>query len=187
MTTAAAVGPVRPVVLTGATGFIGSHLCRALLESSYTVTALVRDGGRMGFTHRNLRILTHSLPEEPPFECFSPRPVAFIHCAYQSVGASAPELLRINVDGAKSMILACRQHGPVPFVFLSSMSAHSGALSAYGRGKVQIEQSLAPERDLVIRPGIVVDVAGLGGLYGRLFRTIRRFRVVPMFFGGKQP
>lgn len=177
----------RAVVLTGASGFIGSHLCRALLDAGYAVTALVRNPGRMGFSHPRLRVLAHTLPESAPSACFSPRPLAFIHCAYQTSGAAPARLLEINTRGAETLLAACREHAVSPFVFLSSMSAHPGALSCYGRGKLRIERSLSPEQDLVIRPGMVVDATGQGGLYGRLVRMIRRFRVVPIFFGGEQP
>src|SRR5262245_13396993 len=177
----------RVIVLTGASGYIGSYLCRALLDAGYSVLALVRDPGRMSLSHPRLRVLTHAFPEGLPSACFSPPPFAFVHCAYQTSGAPPVELLEINTRGAETLVASCRAHAVSPVVFLSSMSAHPGAQSCYGQGKLRIERSLSPEHDLVIRPGMVVDAKGNGGLYGRLVRTVRRFHIAPIFFGGQQP
>ena len=38
-----AVAPGAVVAVTGANGFIGSHVCKKLLEDGYSVRAVVRD------------------------------------------------------------------------------------------------------------------------------------------------
>ena len=51
------------VLVTGAAGFIGSHLCEALLKKGYKVNALVRYNSRQnkgwldGFLNKNLNII----------------------------------------------------------------------------------------------------------------------------------
>ncbi len=81
------------------------------------------------------------------------------------------------------MLNACRRAGVRTFVFISSTSAHAGALSYYGRSKFALEKELDPQRDLVIRPGLIL---GPGGLFGRLCDSVRRSRLIPLFDGGRQ-
>ena len=71
------------------------------------------------------------------------------------------------------------------FVFLSSFSSRADAHSYYGRSKHALEQELDPERDLILRPGLVL-AAGAGGLFQRLCTAVERATLVPVFGGGRQ-
>jgi uncharacterized protein YbjT (DUF2867 family) len=69
------------------------------------------------------------------------------------------------------------------FVFISSMSAHSGALSSYGCSKWRVEKELNLLTDTIIKPGLIV---GSGGIYARIRTSLLRLPVVPLFYGGRQ-
>ncbi len=104
-----------------------------------------------------------------------------VHCAYDlstDAGAHAR-----NVAAALALRDAAHKAG-ARFMFISSMSAHAEALSAYGRSKWEIEQSIGAGEDAVIKPGIIV---GAGGLYSRIRASLVRMPIVPLFYGGNQP
>lgn len=89
----------------------------------------------------------------------------------------------LNISGSRRLIAECRAAGVGRTVFMSSMSARSGALSQYGRDKFYLQGEFGGPRELVVRPGLVL---GNGGLFHSLRRFVARGRVVPLVGGGRQ-
>jgi NADH dehydrogenase len=106
-----------------------------------------------------------------------------VHCAYMSRHTTLDEARAVNEDGTARVLAASRKHGVGRFVFISSTGAHPEARSYYGRSKLLIEGSLDLERDLVIRPGLIL---GPGGLFERVRASLASVGVVPVFEGGRQ-
>lgn len=121
--------PPRRILVTGATGFIGSALVARLRAEGYQVTALGRDprrlaallgddpsGGAVRFLRADLR----------------DRPAVIAACAGQEivyhVGAlTAPwgtrrDFLATNVAGTASVVLGCRAHDVRRLIHVSSPS-----------------------------------------------------------------
>jgi nucleoside-diphosphate-sugar epimerase len=166
------------VAITGANGFIGGSLAKRLAQSGCGVVALTRNplppasALRCEYLHYSL---VDGLSSHLPDDCDT-----IIHCAYSAMpGGKGDVDLNIGAVKALQSEAAGRR-----IVFISSMSAHEGAVSAYGRGKWAIEGMLGRDTDLVIKPGFVI---GPGGIFERLRGSIRRLPVVPLFYGGNQP
>ncbi len=166
------------VAITGAGGFLGSALTRRLLAAGAEVHALSRRPTTIP------RVLWHAydlggpLPAPNFFEGVD----AVVHAAFSMDGAG-PTLEQKNLAAAEQLHAAVRRHGK-HFVFISSMSAHAGAVSSYGRAKWAIEQTLDPAEDAIVRPGLII---GPGGVYARMLDSLSRAPVLPVFFGGTQP
>ena len=130
------------IAVTGANGFVGGALCRDLAARGLTVRPLSRVAG-----------YTLAGPV-PPLDGVS----AVVHCAHDM---TAP---RLNVDGTWRLLDAAFRAGVGQFVFVSSLAAHAGARSAYGRAKWELEQRLAHVTGLtvsVVKPGTVLGDGGL--------------------------
>ena len=84
---------------------------------------------------------------------------------------------------ALALELACRDTG-CAFVFLSTMSAHSDAISHYGRHKYEIEQRLDHSYSLIFRLGLVI---GRQGLFDTIRTTIAKSSLIPLVASGSQP
>lgn len=174
-----------PVLVTGATGMLGQALCRHLDRLGYEVRALVRrpqDWSHTG-AMTDIRPFRFELGGELDESAFEDQPAALIHCAWAMrgpirTGAAVDNLVAFEALRGMAHRRRCRR-----FVFISSLSAHAGALSEYGRDKLKAEQELDLEKDLVVRPGLII---GRGGLFGRLRAQIRRRPLVPLFYGGRQ-
>lgn len=175
------MSPTR-VIVSGATGFLGSALARHLLSHGYEVRGLSRD------------------PSAPPaglddvewYRCQLPRMVddaalrdaeVLVHCAFDTRFRGAAEARSVNVEGSAFLFEACRERGVKKIVFISSLSAHEDAISTYGRSKLEVEAMLDPTRDVAIRPGHIV---GEGGIFSRTARSIARLPFIPLFYGGEQ-
>jgi nucleoside-diphosphate-sugar epimerase len=171
------------IAITGAGGFIGGELVRAFRRAGWTVRAGVRDPRRW----------SHEDPAVEAYQCELPRRIdrAFLagadvvlHAAYTTRLRTLEEARRVNMGGTIRLVSMARAAGAGRLVFVSSCSAHSRALSFYGRSKYALEKRFDPQRDLVVRPGLVV---GHGGVFARMVETVARTPVIPSFRGGRQP
>lgn len=115
-----------PTLLTGATGFVGSAVARALLARGHRVRALVRPGG----DRRNLVGLDLELVEGDLFDPASlARAVAgcrfVLHVAadYRIWVPDPAAMLRANVDGTVALLRAAHAAGVERIVHCSSVAA----------------------------------------------------------------
>jgi NADH dehydrogenase len=168
------------VGITGATGFIGRHLVRRLGARAGGVRAFVRAPGEApvpGVTER--RFVLPDGFDERDFEGLA----AIVHGALVEYGPGSRDADRVNREGCERLIaIARRQDARV--IFLSTLSAHEGARSHYGRSKLELEGLFDRKRDCVLRLGLVL---GDGGLFGSMVGLLRSSRVVPLPDGGRQP
>lgn len=172
------------VVVTGATGFLGRRLCGYFQSRGWRVRGLVRDVLRHPFGEGSVEARLCDLPDRVDASAFESVD-AVIHCAYASREASLREARRVNELGTERVYALSRAAGVRQFVFISSTSAHDEALSYYGRSKLAIERTLDLERDLIVRPGLVL-APGMGGLFHRLVDGLRGTGIAPIFDGGRQ-
>jgi len=160
-----------PVALvTGANGFIGSHLCEALIARGWATRALVRRTS-------NLRWLSGvavkqyfgdvSAPETLPDAV---KAVDYVfHAAAIVKTRHAEEFTRVNCDGTRNLLDACAQRAPrlKKLVFLSTIAAAGpadqscGPVSRYGESKLVAERIVA---EFAAR--LAVAVLRLPAIYG---------------------
>jgi len=167
------------VLITGANGFIGSYLVRYFKEHGFEVQALIHKAYRAalpGVEYRQFDLKSFGsdiIPKDVD---------TVIHTAYipYSKGSNSDEL---NLSSTKRLLDISRKKNIPNFIFLSSFSAKPNALSHYGQNKWQLQQLFDMERELVLRPGLVL---GNGGLFQNMHNMIRNGKTIPMIDGGKQ-
>src|SRR6266446_3115073 len=177
------MSPAGPtVVITGANGFVGSHLARYFSGSGWRVVALCRTapGARRvpNVAYRAYALAARLNEQDLEGADF------LIHCACAKYSPRTPNADDVNVHGTRELLEASRRAGISKFVYLSSLSAHPRAQSHYGRHKFVLEGIFDAQRDLVVRPGLIL---GDGGLAQSMTRLLRRLPVVPLIGGGRQP
>ena len=133
-------------LVTGAAGFLGSHVCDELLERGDCVRALVLPGDRtVKYVPQEVEIKEGDLCDTESLERFFAFPegteTVVIHCA-SMVTTNAEynqKLMDINVGGTKNMIDKCLEHSECrKMVYVSS----TGAIPEQPRGTVirEVEQ-----------------------------------------------
>jgi nucleoside-diphosphate-sugar epimerase len=168
------------VLITGANGFIGSHLTRYLVNSHWNITALVRSLDKTQSDLPKIKYHTFSIDDEIPESVF--KDVRYVvHCAYKFQTHFSEE--EVNVRATTRLISICRKRG-IKFILLSSFSAHPLATSQYGKIKTACENLCDPSKDVVLKSGLVL---GNGGLFGKMVGSIRKSMFFPIVDGGRQP
>lgn len=108
------------LVLTGATGFLGSHLLRALIKNSHCVTILKRSTSSLSrITDLNGRYEAIDLDCQPLSDAFEAHPVdAVIHCAtvYGRNGDQSEEVLAGNLMLPIRLLECAAAHGCKYFI-----------------------------------------------------------------------
>ena len=177
--------PAPTIAITGATGFIGRHLCARFAQAGWPTRALVRRPDAYEPPGPGVQGFACDLPDRIDPAALRGAGVV-VHCAYVTRHQSLEEAARVNDVGTRRLLEASRAAGVERFVFVSSQSAHPGAVSYYGRSKHALEKLMAADHDLIIRPGLVMG-RGSAGLFERMCGTVRSSKVIPLFGGGHQP
>jgi nucleoside-diphosphate-sugar epimerase len=189
--------------VTGATGFVGSHLAAALVERGDTVVCLARRPEQAAFIASLGALVAPGSLEDGAALAAALRDVEVVyHVAGLTAAASEQEFLAVNEAGTRRLIEAA--HRAVPhlqrFVYVSSIAAAGPAprggrlaedapcrpVTAYGRSKLAGEVVVRRSPALpwtIVRPGVVYGPRDRELL--RLFR-IARLGVAPVFGLGRQ-
>lgn len=195
------------VLVTGATGFIGSHVAEPLVrDGRLSVIAIVRKAGHYKNVEK-LRecgaILIPGLFYDRSLlnDVFSAYPVStVIHiAAVRGLGlGTEDDYYRINVGGTKQLLELAQQHGVRKFIFCSSVGvwgtipqevpAHSGtplcADNRYHMSKIQAEEHVLEygEKGLnafIVRPTICYGRGDNGFPYTFVRLVRRRLLLLP--------
>lgn len=161
------------VLVTGASGFIGRHLARALEDAGHEVIAVSRCGTALPHTTATIPApLGESIAESLGAHSID----AAVHAANDE-GADA---YRVNLEGTRRWFDEAQAAGAQLQILLSSLSARPDAASDYGRVKFALEEAFTAENEVAFRLGVVV---GNGGMFERMRRSLSS-PVVPLLDGG---
>lgn len=169
------------IAVTGATGFLGTHLCSSLVSQGCYVRAFVRNGTDAlpgSVLPQPLRDLDDSVSLR--MGCAGAHVVvhlaARVHLLQDTEKNPEEEYRHINVEGTRNVLEAAHGAGVSHAILLSSVKAVGESnvvpwtedqapapADAYGRSKLQMEQ-LA--REFASRSGMRISVLRLPLVYG---------------------
>ena len=115
------------ILVTGATGFTGGHLCERLIREGHQVRALVRDENRCSELRRwGVEIVTGDLrdPESLKRATNGINVVYHIAALFRPENVSRKEMWENNVQGTKNMLDAAVKAGVQRFVHCSTIGVH---------------------------------------------------------------
>jgi nucleoside-diphosphate-sugar epimerase len=161
--------------LTGATGFLGSHICDHLLAAGFAVRASVRPTSDLRWlVDKPIVTCQVNLADAPDCRRFLTGTVGLIHCAGVVSSTTAADYHHGNVTTTEALLKAAQKvwsgNNGETFVLISSLAAHGPAgldrpatetdpcrpITAYGRSKAAAENLLTatawPFRTVALRP-----------------------------------
>ena len=145
------------ILLTGATGVIGSELLPILLSAGHDVRALVRDPRRLGAERVNVQIALGDLSD--PFSMrHAMRGVdTVIHLAAAIRDQKGGSIEELNGIGTMRLLRSAERAGVERFVFFSAMGATTFQRTRFFRAKALAERAVleSPLEATVFAPSIV--------------------------------
>lgn len=158
------------VLLTGATGFIGSHVAAALLARGHEVIAAGRHRGRdprMGFVPADFAHDT----EKAVWVARLKGVQVVVNAAgiFRSRGAAS--FAAVHDAAPRALFAACAEAGVRYVVQVSALGADAGARSAFHVSKKAADDALAaaPLAGCIVQPSLVY---GADGASARMFRML---------------
>src|SRR2546427_787220 len=179
--------------VTGATGFVGGHVARALSSEGWHVKALVRHGGnahRLEMREPAVEIVPSDLARRADIANAVAGCDAIVHVAGLVKARTLDDYRQANVRSTEFLLRAARQSAPeAVFVLVSSQAAAGPAregnpvregdvarpMSSYGVSKREAEEAVEREWTgpwIVLRPAVVYGPGDRGLL--PLFRAAAR-------------
>ena len=193
----------RRVLITGGTGFVGSHTVEAYLKGGWQVRALIRNSQRLTWL-KDLPIeLAVGSFTDPSVVGAAVRDIdVVVHCAAVTKTARRAEYFEVNAVAVETLAVAARDAGVKRFVLCSSHAASGPArdgvssqeahpphpLSDYGRSKLEgenrLRQAAGTMEWVILRPPSVLGPRD--EQFVPLFRGIARWGLYPVLGSGRQ-
>jgi nucleoside-diphosphate-sugar epimerase len=173
-------------LVTGATGFLGGHLCREMSRRGMGFAVLARSRQKAGpMAQRGIEVRWGDLGDEEACARAVRGQAAVIHLAAAADVSDAAVNEAVNVKGLGRLLSACRREGVRRFVFLSSTCAGRAHRDAYGETK-RVGEELVKGSGLdftILRPTMIY---GAGSKEFETFvEVVRRSPVVPIIGSGR--
>ena len=170
----------RTCAVTGATGFLGRHLVRALAEQGFKVRVLARRDPITAFGETPTEVVVGGLNAQALGELCRGADV-LIHLAGLVKARSAGEFAAVNAEGARLAALAAKAAN-ARMVLVSSLAAREPQLSYYAASKRAGERAAAEvlgEGLSIVRPPAIYGPGDLETL--QIFRFAAASPLLPVF------
>ncbi|HEX4188432.1 MAG TPA: NAD(P)H-binding protein [Solirubrobacteraceae bacterium] len=145
------------LLLTGATGLVGSALLRRLVTEGAQVRCLVRDPRRLGAQRVRVQIALGDLTDPPSFRNALRGVETVVHLAASIRDQPRGSIEELNGIATWRMVEAAERSGVERFLFFSVLGASTHHRSRFFRAKALAEQAVG-EADLhstVFAPSII--------------------------------
>ena len=126
-----------PIFLTGATGFVGSHVAHALAEHGADLRLLVRpNSNTKNIQDLRADLVTGDLRDPASLEKGIAGCDVVFHVAadYRLWVRDPAEMYRANVEGTRAILGAARKNGVRRVVYTSSVATIGPAAASHGGG-----------------------------------------------------
>ncbi len=191
------------VLVTGGSGFLGSHVAEQLTQAGHTVRALVRKSSNRKFlqTLDRIELAEGSVEDRASIDRAMQGIDAVVHSAGLVKARTEDEFHSCNTQGTVNLLEAAMAHAPglKRFVHVSSLEACGPSLdgrpvplaqekpvTGYGRSKLAAEKEVVARKEklpvVVLRPAAIYGPRDVEIL--EAFRAVRK-RQYPVIGDGK--
>jgi NADH dehydrogenase len=172
------------ILLTGATGTVGSALLRRLTTDGQPVRALVRDQRRLGDQRVRVQIALGDLSDPPSFRNALRGVDTVVHLAASIRDQPRGSIEELNAVATLRLVRAAERAGVERFAFFSAMNATHHSRTRFFRAKALAEEAVAESRldTTIFRPSIIYTP---GDPWLTLLDRMSRLPAMPVSGSGK--
>lgn len=168
---------MKKVLVTGATGFVGSHLVKRLIEDNHDVRALVRKGRDISKFDSRVEIVYGDIIDPHSLDDATRNIDIVYHSAAIVREAGVPDSLfyEVNVKGTENLIEASLRNGIKRFIHISTCGVHGDVQNPparedspfnpediYQKTKIESERLVMDFRKKGL-PAVIIRPAGIYG------------------------
>jgi uncharacterized protein YbjT (DUF2867 family) len=185
----------KPVLVIGATGFLGRRVVAALRAEGHAVRCMVRNpDAAKDLAGESVEVVRGDMLDADAVTRAAASVRAVIVCVHtlsrQTNAAREADFMDVEETGLRAIVAACREQGVSRVLYVTSIGVASDAVSPWLRGRHRTEQLLLGSGldATVLRPGMIVGHGGDGfsmverGARGRvavlLASRAQRFRTI---------
>jgi nucleoside-diphosphate-sugar epimerase len=141
----------RTIAITGATGFVGSHVLDAAAVSGVPVRALTR---KPQSARKDVTWVVGALDDAAALDTLCAGADAVIHIAGAVNVPTRAAFAAANIAGTQGVVDAAVRAGTARFIHVSSLAARERGLSNYGWSKAEAEDVVraGPMPAVIVRP-----------------------------------
>ena len=168
------------IAITGATGFLGRHLVAKLRNKN--IKCLVRKEDH-GF--KKLKVTKGDIGDKKALDTLVKNAKIVVHLAAVIDHKDKEEYQKVNIEGTKNLIKACKNNNVKRVIFVSSMASTKKYLDDYGKSKSEAEK-------LLLSSGLDVTILRPSFIYGKnsnsmkkLLEFLNKFKVIPIVGDGE--
>lgn len=149
----------RPVVVTGASGLVGTHLCEQLSRQGWKVRAIVRNTGKAAqrLGHLPLEIRTGDIRNVADMRSVLSGAGSLVHLAAIAIEKPGQTYHDVNTDATRVLVDSAKAEGVERLVYMSQNGADSASPYSFLRSK-GVAQDMVQESSLrwtVLRPSVI--------------------------------
>jgi uncharacterized protein YbjT (DUF2867 family) len=172
------------ILLTGATGTVGSALLRRLTAEGAPVRALVRDQRRLGDQRVRVQIALGDLSDPPSFRNALRGVDTVVHLAASIRDQPRGSIEELNAVATLRLVRAAERAGVKRFVFFSALNARHHSRTRFFRSKALAEEAVEASslESTVFRPSIIYTP---GDPWLTLLDRLSRLPAVPVSGSGR--
>jgi NADH dehydrogenase len=171
------------ILLTGATGTVGSALLRRLTAEGEPVRALVRDPRRLGEQRVRVQIALGELADPPSFRNALRGVDTVVHMAASIRDQPRASIEELNALATLRLVQAAERAGAERFLFFSAIGASHHSRTRFFRAKALAQEAVeeSPLRTTIFSPSIVYTP---GDPWLTLLDRLSRLPAVPVSGSG---
>lgn len=174
------------ILVTGGTGFVGSHLIKRMRQEGIPVRAIVRDPDKSrALNDLGVDVVKGDVLDTDSLEKATIGVERIVHLVGIIQEAASATFQGVHVDGTRNLLEAARKSGVRHFFYQSALGTRPNAKSEYHKTKWAAEE-------LVRASGISFTILRPSLIYGpgdqftiRLSEMIRRSPVLPIIGSGR--
>lgn len=162
------------IFLTGASGFVGRHMLKRLLDEGHSVRALVRDPARAGeIAQSGVDLVPGDVVEGSGLDQAMPGCDAVVHLVGIILEKGRNTFERVHHLGARNVVEAAKRARIRRFIHMSALGVREDGVAAYQttkwRGEEEVRRSGIPY--VILRPSLIFGPGD--GFVTQMMETMR--------------